>query len=134
MGWANPAEQDFRIARSSPYARTTLPTKDGKEVGVDMDELEVAQGKVSNIRVFENTSGSSKVGFLAPDSFACSVDWGTGDFAHGAGRFTRVKSVAHEREQSVALSGLPPHALIHYRINCAVQQPQGASSIASIFA
>jgi hypothetical protein len=90
-----------------------------------MDALEAAQGKVSNVHAFGSTSTSTTVGFLAPDSFGCAIDWGTTNFAAGSGSFTRVANAGGQRVQNVALSGLPADSLIYYRVDCAVQQPLG---------
>ncbi len=86
-----------------------------------MDALDAAQGKVSNVEAAPVSSTSATISFLAPDTFACSVDWRP---AKAAG-FKRVPNAAHQRDQKVTLAALPAHALISYRVNCAVQQPSG---------
>ena len=51
---------------------------DGFDNGVDMDSLEAAQGKVSNVRAFDISRTSATVGFLAP---GCPGSWSTDNFA-----------------------------------------------------
>ena len=123
IGWFNSATANFRLASNSPYISGSNASSDGLDVGVNMDQLEQHQGKVSNIRVISATSTSANLGFYAPDSFACGVDWGTTPFWNGTGTWTRVNGGGGQRIQSVSLSGLPAHGLIYYRLNCAVQQP-----------
>ena len=123
IGWFNAATANFRLASNSPYISGSTASSDGLDVGVNMDQLEQHQGKVSNVRVISATSTSATIGFYAPDSFACGVDWGTTPFWSGTGTWTRVSGSGGQRIQSVSLSGLPAHSLIYYRINCAVQQP-----------
>ena len=91
-----------------------------------MDALEAAQGKVSNVHTYATTSTSTTIGFLAPDSFGCTVDWGSTNFVSGSGSYTRVANAGGQRVQNVPLSALPAHSLIYYRVNCAVQQPTGS--------
>jgi hypothetical protein len=125
VSWFNPSTGNLRLTHSSPYISGARASLDGLDVGVDMDALEAAQGKVSNVHTYGTSSTSTTVGFLAPDSFACTVDWGTSNFASGSGTFTRVANAGGQRVQNVTLAGLPAHALVYYRVNCAVQQPQG---------
>jgi hypothetical protein len=125
LGWFDPANGNFRLKSTSPYISGARASTDGLDVGVDMDALEAAQGKVSNVHTFGSTSTSTTVGFLAPDSFGCAVDWGTTNFAVGSGSFRRVANAGGQRVQNVALSGLPADTLIYYRVDCAVQQPPG---------
>jgi hypothetical protein len=127
VGWFNPSSSNLRLKSSSPYiSGGANHAVDGLDVGVDMDALEAAQGKVSNVHAYGTTSTATTVGFVAPDSFGCSVDWGTVNFTTGSGSYTRVTNAGGQRVQDVMLSGLPAHSLINYRVNCAVQQPAGA--------
>ena len=117
---ANPPEQVPPLCAKA--------STDGGDVGANMDQLEQHQGKVSNVRAYGSTSTSTTIAFYAPDSFACGVDWGTSSFWSGSSSWTRVNGAAGSpdpRVQSVALTGLPAHGLIYYRLNCAVQQPTG---------
>ena len=133
IGWFNVSTNDFRLSASSPYIsgnqrNTPSPTTDGTSVGANMEQLLVHQGNVSNVRVLSSTSTSFTLGFYAPDSFACGVDYGTTPFYNGSGSWTRVAGAAGSvdpRVQSVTITGLQPGTLMYYRINCAVQQPTG---------
>lgn len=123
--WFNVSAANFRYAAGSPYISGSHPgTTDGLDVGVNMDQLEQHQGKVSNVRVLAKTSTSFTLGFYAPDSFACGVDWSTNAFS----TWTRVVGATGSpdpRVQSVAVTGVTAHAAPAYRLNCAVQQPTG---------
>ncbi len=133
IGWLNVSSGNFRLAATSPYISGNThslisPTTDGLSVGVDMDQLDQHQGKVSNVRVISLSSTTAQIGLYAPDSFACGVDWGTSPFYIGSGTWTRVNGAAGSsdpRVQNVSIGGLPAHGLIYYRVNCAVQQPTG---------
>jgi hypothetical protein len=101
------------------------------DVGADIDVLQAAQGKVSNVQVPSPLIGTTTatITWLAPDSYACSVDYGTANFIAGSGSWTRVTSTATgpggPREQTATLSSLPANSQIVYRINCAIMQPTG---------
>ena len=123
IGWFAPDLQNMRLKPTSPYISGAHVTPDGLDVGVNMDALEAAQGKVSNVRAYGTSNTSTKIGFLAPDAFGCSVDWGTSDFSTGVGAYTRVTNAGGQRAQNVTLTALPAHSRIYYRVNCAVQQP-----------
>ena len=97
---------------------------DRPSVGVNMDVLLAAQGKVSDVRPESITSNSATVTFLAPDTKGCSVDWSL----KGAVTFTRIPNAGGSRSQSVTLTGLPGQSTIAYRINCAVERPTGSFS------
>jgi len=125
VAWFNPTLSNFRLRSTSPYISGARASLDGLDIGVDMDQLEAAQGTVSNVHSYRTTTTSTNIGLLAPDAFGCTVDWGTSNFASGAGTFTRVTNAGGQRVQNVALTGLPADSLIYYRVNCAVQQPQG---------
>jgi hypothetical protein len=128
IGWFSTSAANFRLAANSPYISGGKTSIDGLDVGVNMDQLEQHQGKVSNVRVMAKTSTSATIGFYGPDSFACGVDWGNSAFYNGSGPWTRVSGAVgtvDPRVQAVTLTGLPAHGLIYYRVNCAVMQPTG---------
>ena len=115
--FANAAAGNYRLKSKSPFSH------DGKnhavierDIGADIDELEAAQGKVSNVR-----ASAEGVDFFAPDNYGCPVDWSTDDFS----TYTRTNNNGGARTQHVALSGLPAHSKISYRIECIVEQPEG---------
>jgi hypothetical protein len=98
---------------------------DGLDIGADIDQLEAAQGKVSNARISLTSTTAATVSFLAPDASGCSVDYGTSNFPSGAGTWTRVANAGGQRVQNVNLTGLITGTLYTYRINCAAMQPTG---------
>jgi hypothetical protein len=127
VGWASPgpyAAGDFHLVPSGPGINQG---GDGRQLqlGADIDALEAAQGKVSGLHAAAISSHSATIQFVAPDSFGCTVDWGTSPFWSGSGTWTRVANSGGQRAQSVPLSGLPAASTIYYRANCAVMQPTG---------
>jgi len=116
----------LRLNSASPYISGGHLSTDGLDIGANIDQLEQHQGKVSNVRALGSTSTSTTIAFFAPDSKACSVDWGNSAFYSGSGSWTRVSGSGGQRVQTVALTGLPAHGLVYYRVNCAVQQPTGS--------
>ena len=127
VGWFNVSASNFRLMSSSPFisgnqGSQPAPTTDGRDAGVNMDQLEQHQGKVSNVRILAKTSTTATIGFYAPDAFACGVDWTTNAWS----TWTRVSGAAGSpdpRVQSVSLTGLPSHGLVTARVQCAVMQP-----------
>jgi hypothetical protein len=117
---------NLRLLSSSPFISGGHLSTDGLDIGVNIDQLEQHQGKVSNVRALGSTSTSTTIALYAPDSNACSVDWGSSAFYSGSGSWTRVSGSGGQRVQTVALTGLPAHGLVYYRVNCAVQQPTGS--------
>ena len=90
--------------------------------GVDHDQLEAEQGKVSNPRVRRISSTSTIVSYYAPDAKACTVEYGT-PATWGTG--TRVSDGGGHRNRSVTLNGLTQGTEYNYRVLCAVEQPSG---------
>ena len=130
VGWFNvnpmqSANSNFRLKSASPYISGAHASTDGLDVGADIDQLESHQGKVSNVHTYGTTSSSTTVGFLAPDSFGCTVDYGPSPFWTGSGTWTRLANAGGQRVQNVSLTALNPSALYYYRVNCSVYQPTG---------
>lgn len=134
VGWFNACTltsaascvNNLRLLNSSPFISGAHASTDGLDIGANIDQLEQHQGKVSNVRALGSTSTSTTIAFYASDSGACSVDWGSSAFYSGSGSWTRVSGSGGQRVQTVALTGLPAHGLVYYRVNCAVQQPTGS--------
>jgi hypothetical protein len=126
-GWSSVATNNFQLTSTSPYISgnthsATSPTTDGLDAGMDQNQRDVHQGRVSNVRAYGLASTSATIAWFAPDSFPCGVDWSTNSFA----TWTRVAGSAGSpdaRVQSIALSGLPAHGSITARVNCQVAQP-----------
>ena len=119
-----PTVANWRLLSSSPYISGAHYTTDGLDAGANIDQLEAAQGVVSNVHPFATTSTATTVGFLAPDGTCLTIDYDyTGSFTPGA--FTRVtNSCGGARVQNVALTGLTADALVHVRVNGQAYQPQ----------
>jgi len=123
VGFWNPSNNLFRLTLQSTYKNKAT---DSTDLGIDQNSLDVAQGNVFNVHTSAETSTSFKVSWLAPDSFACGVDYATSDFSTGSVIPTRVSSTSasfNPRSQSATISGIAAHSNVWYRVNCAVQQP-----------
>lgn len=111
---------NFRLKPSSTFnSGAASHASDGRGIGVDSDALDVAQGTVSNLRAHDIGSTTATIGFLAPNSTGCQVDWSSNGFT----TFTPVTNAGGSRVQNVALTGLPSHTLISIRAECAAMQP-----------
>jgi len=118
------APYNFRLRHDSPYiSGGANRASDDMDAGVDMDALEAAQGRVSNARAWGLTASAANIAYLAPDSAACTVEYGT---AATWGTGTRVSDSGGDRARNVPLSGLARGTLYHYRVLCAVEQPAGS--------
>jgi hypothetical protein len=130
VGWVKATDAyngkpDFRLGSNSVMrSKPGLRGGDGKDVGVDMDALEAAQGKVTLKAPSEITAASAQINFAAPDSQACPVDYSSKDVTL-ISSFSRAADGGRERNRSVSLTGLAAGTLYHYRVNCMVEQPTG---------
>jgi hypothetical protein len=99
-------------------------TTDGKPVGANINALEAAQGKVTLVGTNRITNSTATINYVAPDGASFSVDYSSTDpsLVHS---FTRVQDGGGARARNVTITGLSPHTVYHYRVNCAVQQPTG---------
>lgn len=124
-GWLSYSKQDFHVT-SKYCSGCASPANDRRDVGVDMDALQAAQGKVTLVGVPEAhlTSTSAVVSFVAPDSMGCAVDYSSSDPAVITS-FTRVSDAGGARPRNVTLSGLTSGTVYYFRVNCAVEQPTG---------
>ena len=125
--WLNPsaaAPYDFRLRHDSPYiSGGANRASDDKDVGVDMDALEAAQGLVKHVRARSIGATSAVVSYYAPDTVACTVEYGT-SATWGTG--TRIADGGGDRARNVTLTPLSSGTLYHYRVLCAVEQPAGS--------
>ncbi len=113
-----------------PFTTLTGFPAVGLNAGANIDQLAAAKGVVSNIHTFATAMGLT-IGFLAPDSFSCSIDVDpssdSGNFTPGV--FSRIPGSAvsgsgvQRAEQDVLLTGLATGQYT-LRINCGSQQPK----------
>jgi hypothetical protein len=107
----------------------TYPSTDGKDLGVNVQKLLDAQGRVDVIGTPANliTTTGATVVFNAPDTQGCPVDFKAFDAAdpNTLSGFTRVADAGTGRTRSVALTGLTTGTAYQYRIDCAEEQPTG---------
>lgn len=124
-GWLSYSKQDFHVT-SKYCSGCASPANDSRDVGVDLDALQVAQGKVTLVGVPEAhlSSTSAVVSFVAPDNMGCAVDYSSSD-PTVISSFTRVADAGGPRSRNVTLSGLTSGTVYYYRVNCAVEQPTG---------
>ena len=122
---ATPLGGNFRVLRNY-CSGCAQDATDLKDVGADIDALEAAQGAVvlNGVPNSSITSSSAVVVFVAPDSAGCSVDYSATD-ANVASQFTRVSDAGGTRTRNINLTGLSSRTVYYYRVNCAVQQPNG---------
>jgi hypothetical protein len=102
-------------------------TTDGNAVGVNLNELQAAQGYVTLVgAAIKGTEAA--INFVAPDSQACSVDYSSTD-PNVIEAATRVTDLGSSRVRVVNLTGLRHNTNYYFRINCATQQPMGTFKI-----
>ena len=119
----NDAQLNYRLRSDSLFiSGGTNRGTDGRDVGADIDALEAAQGKVQNARSWGVSTTTANVAYLAPDTDACTVEYGTNP-AWGAG--IRLADGGGARVRNVTLSGLAANTTYHYRVLCSVEQPSG---------
>src|SRR5690348_782541 len=94
----------------------------GIAVGVDLNELQTAQGYVTLIGVVADST-SAIINFVAPDSQGCPVDYSSSDSSVMTD-FTRVPDLGRDRMRSVNIAGLEPNKVYYFRVNCATQRSE----------
>jgi hypothetical protein len=102
-------------------------TTNGKAVGVNLNELQVAQGYVAMIGVVPSGT-SATISFVAPDSQGCPVDYSFSD-PNVISDATRVADLGRERVRLITLVGLRHQTKYYFRVNCATQQPMATFQI-----
>ena len=124
IGFVDYANHDFRLKSSSLYASGGAGRgSDDKNLGADADAIDEAVGKVKNVRVREILSSGATLSYTAPDTDACSVEygpsaaWGTGSRSSDGGGY---------KGRNVTLGGLSGGTTYYYRVLCAAEQPSGS--------
>jgi hypothetical protein len=114
----------LRPAASFSFYGSTLSTAVQSQPESQFDlELAARQGRVLNAEAEAVGAGSAVIRYLAPDSKACSVEFGP-SAVWGTGR--RVSDGGGARQREVRLTNLSPGLRMHYRILCAAEQPSGS--------
>ncbi len=121
---------NFHLRSDSPYiAGSQYKGLDGKDMGIDVDAFESAQGRVTLIGapVDKITPSSATVAFIAPDAQACPVDIKVYDPSDPnlINGFTRIIDTGTDRVRAVQISNLVSKTTYMFRVNCAVEQPSG---------
>jgi hypothetical protein len=120
---------DFRLkSSSSSVSGAAGHANDGGDIGVDINALDIAQGKVGapNVANSSITTSAASVVFTAPDAQACSVDYSSSDRTLITSFSRASDPTTNGRQHTVPLSGLSTKTTYYYRVNCAVEQPTGA--------
>jgi hypothetical protein len=90
-----------------------LNANDGKDLGPDVDELDAAQGKLGNVRVYGIGTTTATIGYTAPGPAALCVDYWTGNNTPtrscDAGGASRLRAVS--------LSGLSASTKYNYIVH-----------------
>jgi hypothetical protein len=106
---------DFHLRYDSPFksgataasnslcsSGQCLNANDGKDLGADVDELDDAQGKVRNVRVYGIGTTTATVAYRAPSTAAMCVDYWTGSNTPARS----CDAGGANRMRTVSLSGL----------------------------
>jgi hypothetical protein len=113
---------DFGLRADSPGVSGRRVSGDRLNAGANIEALEAAQGHVSNVRIMATDRTAATLAYQAPDLEACSVDYSVAaDFS----TLTRVVDGGQNRQRVVPINNLSPGTLYHYRVQCAVEQPEG---------
>lgn len=110
-------EAAWRPKWNGILASSTARGSDGVESGVDWDGLDSAIGNARNLRVLSITSSAANVHYTAPDTTACTVEYGTSSSVFTGSRTTDTP--AGSRFRTVALSGLTGGTTYYVRVYCA---------------
>lgn len=116
------------FASNAATTSTTGPASDGTDLGINAVELGRAAGQViiSSNPVSPLASTTAQINFVAPDNLSCPVDWSTSAFPANGVSPTRVLDSGNTAgPRNVILTGLPAATLIHFTVQCAVEQPSG---------
>lgn len=95
------------------------PSTDHYDLGVNMSTLVSAIGEINNILITGITTSGATIRYYAPDTSACTVEYGT-TATYGTG--ARISDGGSTRERAVTLSLLSSNTIYHTRILCAKQQ------------
>jgi hypothetical protein len=124
IGFVDYAKHDFRLKDSSLYASGGARRgSDDKDLGADTDVIDGAVGKVKNVRVREISSSGATLSYTAPDTDACTVEYGP-SAAWGSG--SRSSDGGGDRGHNFTLGGLSGGTTYYYRVLCAAEQPSGS--------
>lgn len=114
--------RDFRLRYDAPGISGEKKASDGKNMGVDMTALEVAQGIVRNAHSYDLGTTTAKIGFVSPD--ACVVEYST---TNTPGTGTRATVAAGTNPaKSTSLTGLTTATTYYWWVHCPSQQPTGS--------
>jgi hypothetical protein len=123
-GFVDVPHRQFRLREDSPFkSGGPAAASDGRDMGADIDQIDAAMGKVSNVREIDITNSSATIAYLAPDKAACQIEYGkNSDLLER----TRTADGGGGRPRAVSLQNLTSGTVYYYRILCASDQPKGS--------
>lgn len=101
------------FASGSPTARGA----NGADAGPDWVAFDAAKGDLRNLRVLSIATTTANIHYTAPDTTACTVEYGTSSTALTGTRVTDTP--AGSRFRAVSLSGLSGATTYYVRVYCA---------------
>lgn len=118
----NPSNFNFNLSATSPWNAGSAGVNDhSKNVGVNIEDLNVAQGLVTLVGTPNNliTTSGFTISYIAPDSGVCYVDWTpTAIDPNVITSFTRVADSGGARARNLAITGTASQSAISYRLEC----------------
>jgi hypothetical protein len=112
-GLTDAARHRYTLLPGSPYRRTAAQ---GGDLGANHEELYAARGLVTGVGAVQASATGAIFAYTAPDGNACAVD------TSADGRvWSRTADKGGNRTRSVAVGGLRPRTIYHYRILCAFE-------------
>ena len=111
----------------TPTSQNPADSKSHCSSGADVPSIRESAGIVESLSVSPAAS-SATVTYTAPDTRACSVDYGTGVTGSGFPIYSsRMTDTGGTSSRSLVLSGLTPATIYNYHLMCYFDQGSGAT-------
>ena len=125
--FAKPLEGNFRLSLLSPFRGSSQCSgspcsTDGKDLGVDMDQIESSMKTATNVQVRDVTANRAIFSYDAPDSVACRVEAAPDPLFYTA----RSKfDTGGFGKRNTTLEGLQELTAYYYRVVCGGGETRG---------